>query len=292
MKSTAKIWMVLIAILSTFNGFTQSKNSTTTSLKIYGNCDMCEKTIENAGNSKKEAQVDWNKDTKIAMISYDERKTDLDEILKRIALAGYDSEQFLAPDDVYAKLPECCRYERGLKPVPSHETPAVDGKKQHVLHNTDAMVSNSDTISKQSSPLGAVYQAYFSLKDALVKSDGNLVSAKAKAMLASINGTPMNNLTATTHTVWMQVINELQFNAEQIVGSTDLSDQRASFLNLSNNIYALLKVSKYETPVYYQHCPMYNEGEGGHWLSVGNDIKNPYYGASMLTCGSTLETIK
>ena len=292
MKSKVKIWMVLFAILSISNGFTQTKNPTTTSLKIYGNCAMCEKTIENAGNSKKEAQVNWNKDTKIATISYDERKTNLDEILKRIALAGYDSEQFLAPDDVYAKLPECCKYERGLKPIPKHGIPAAAQQKQHAHQNTDEIFTDSDTTSQQSSPLGAVYQAYFSLKDALVKSDGNLVSTKAKEMLNSINSTPMNNLTAATHTVWMQVIKELQASAEHIAESTILADQRASFFDLSNNMYALMKVSKHETPVYYQHCPMYNDGKGGHWLSVENAIKNPYYGTSMLTCGSTLKTIK
>jgi hypothetical protein len=36
-----------------------------------------------------------NKDSKIATITYDTAKTNQDEILKRIALAGYDSENFL-----------------------------------------------------------------------------------------------------------------------------------------------------------------------------------------------------
>jgi hypothetical protein len=66
--------------------------------------------------------VDWNKDTKIATITYDEKKTNQDEILKRIALSGYDSDKFLAPDDVYAKLPECCQYERVNKTVTKKET--------------------------------------------------------------------------------------------------------------------------------------------------------------------------
>ena len=65
----------------------------------------------------KVASVEWNKDTKMATLTYDGNKTNQDEILKRIALAGYDSEKFLAPDDVYAKLPGCCQYDRELKPV-------------------------------------------------------------------------------------------------------------------------------------------------------------------------------
>ena len=50
-----------------------------------------EKTIEKAGNLKNVATLDWNKDTKMATLTYDAKKTNQDEILKRIALAGYDS---------------------------------------------------------------------------------------------------------------------------------------------------------------------------------------------------------
>ena len=39
----------------------------------------------------------------MATLTYDPSKTNQDEVLKRIALAGYDKEKFLAPDDVYAE---------------------------------------------------------------------------------------------------------------------------------------------------------------------------------------------
>ena len=58
------------------------------------------------------------------------------------------------------------------------------------------------------------------------------------------------------------------------------------------DIYSLIKVAKYEVPVYFQHCPMYNDGKGANWLSKENAVKNPYYGSMMLTCGKTVETIK
>ena len=57
-------------------------------------------------------------------------------------------------------------------------------------------------------------------------------------------------------------------------------------------MYELIKVSKPKDAVYYQHCPMYNNGKGANWLSKESAIKNPYYGSQMLTCGSTVETIK
>jgi hypothetical protein len=38
----------------------------------------------------------------------------------------------------------------------------------------------------------------------------------------------------------------------------------------------LLKVAKYEMPVYVQFCPMANDGEGANWLSKENAVKNPF----------------
>src|SRR5690606_36720187 len=115
MKSLSKIVMVIVVLLSSINSFAQIKNAKTETVKIYGNCDMCKANIEKAGNVNKVANVEWNEDTKMATFTYDANKTNQDEILKRIALAGYDSDNFLAPDDVYTKLPECCQYDRVAK---------------------------------------------------------------------------------------------------------------------------------------------------------------------------------
>ena len=62
-------------------------------------------------------------------------------------------------------------------------------------------------------------------------------------------------------------------------------------MSLSKNMYASIKVSKQETPTYYHHCSMANNGKGADWLSKENAIKNPYYGSQMLSCGKTIETI-
>ena len=40
----------------------QIKNAKNESVKIYGNCGMCESTIEKAGNIKKVVNVDWDKE--------------------------------------------------------------------------------------------------------------------------------------------------------------------------------------------------------------------------------------
>lgn len=93
----------------------QINNSKTETVKIYGNCGMCKKTIETAAFVKKEAKAEWDVDSKMAVITYDSTQTTLDDVLKRIADNGYDSDKFTAPDDVYSNLPGCCQYDRPEK---------------------------------------------------------------------------------------------------------------------------------------------------------------------------------
>ena len=48
-------------------------------------------------------------------------------------------------------------------------------------------------------------------------------------------------------------------------------------MSLSKNMYELIKVVKPAETVYYQFCPMANDGKGANWLSKESGVKNPYY---------------
>lgn len=262
----------------------QIKNAKTENLKIYGNCEMCEKTIETAGNVKKVVTVEWNKDSKMAIITYDSIKTSQDEILKRIALAGYESDKFLAPDDVYSKRAGCCQYERVNKAAVA-TTKVIEDQSIHYQENP---VETKQKVNQ----LKTIFENYFALKDALVKSDGKSASTAAKDLLVKINAIKMDKLSSEEHSVWMKVLSSLKSNTEKISATTSVEKQRITFMDLSAKLYDLLKVSKQENAIYYQNCPMYNDGKGANWLSKENAVKNPYYGSQMLTCGKTVETIK
>ena len=284
MNIVSKISAATLLLFSSSSCNAQIKNAKTEIVKIYGNCEMCEKTIETAGNVKKVANVEWNKDSKMATITYDSIKTNQDEILKRIALAGYDSDKFLAPDDVYSKLAGCCQYERVNKTAIVSTAVIED----HSMHNQENVVETKQEVNQ----LKTIFESYFALKDALVKSDGKLVSTLAKDVLANINSVKMEKLSSEEHTVWLKVMSSLKSNTEKIAATTIIEKQRVVFMDLSANFYALLKVSKQDYSIYYQNCPMYNDGKGANWLSKENAVKNPYYGSQMLTCGKTVETIK
>ena len=289
----AIILITAVVLLSTSASLAQINNAKTETVKVYGDCGMCETTIEKAGNKKKQYKTDWDADTKMAIITYDSKKTDLDAVLKSIALSGYDNVKYLAPDEAYNKLPGCCKYKREekrtVKTVTEKPmTDAMGSMPNHAGHNDENMTANMPGASQ----LKAVFDNYFALKDALVKTDAATASAKASAMLTGLDAVDMGKLKMEEHDVWMKVEKNLKSDAKQIKENKETDPQREHFMSLSKNMYELIKVSKPVGTVYYQFCPMANDGKGANWLSKESSIKNPYYGSQMLSCGKTVETIK
>jgi copper chaperone CopZ len=288
MKSVVSLALATFLLVNT--SFAQISNAVTTNVKIAGNCGMCKTAIEKAADKKKISTAIWNEEGKTATITYDSKKTNLDAVLKDIALAGYDNQSFLAPDDAYSKLPECCKYKRESKqPVAAPLQQAE--RSSHQNHEAHQQNKEDNTI-QTANQLNAVFDSYFTLKDALVKTDGNQASLKAKELKAAITAVQMDKLSMDVHTVWMKLVNGLTEDAEHINETKDIAHQRDHFMSLSKNMYELIKVAKTNDAVYYQFCPMANNGKGANWLSKEAGIKNPYYGAQMLTCGKTVETIK
>jgi mercuric ion binding protein len=102
--------IVVVFLIGTMNLLAQSK---TDKFKVFGNCSMCEKTIEKAAQSVGGVKsADWNKETKIMEVTFDESKTNVHKVHMAIAKVGYDTEMHKANDEVYNKLPGCCKYER------------------------------------------------------------------------------------------------------------------------------------------------------------------------------------
>ena len=86
--------------------------NTKSEFKVWGNCTMCKKTIENAVDVKGVMKANWDKDTKMMQVSYDSTLIKLDAMQQLIALSGYDTEKYTADENSYNGLHECCHYDR------------------------------------------------------------------------------------------------------------------------------------------------------------------------------------
>jgi copper chaperone CopZ len=110
MKTKVVLSLMVVAMLSVTTAFGKGK---TEKFKVYGNCGMCEKTIEKAAKSVDGVSTaDWNKESKMMEVSFDDSKTDVHKVHMAIAKAGYDTKMHKATDEAYNKLPGCCQYDR------------------------------------------------------------------------------------------------------------------------------------------------------------------------------------
>lgn len=255
----------------------QSKNLETKQFQVKGNCNSAKELIEKAGNQNRVSKVNFDTTSQIATISYDAKKTSTNDILKKIALAGFDNSEYMAPDEAYTKLGKDCQYPRDKKMVMNHQ------EMNHSNHN------QTET-SQQKNQLSIVFDSYFLLKDAFVAGNANEISKQTTAFFQSISKVEMGKLSHESHMIWMEVLNNLESTSKQLAQEKNIDKQRIIFSKLSEPMYKLAQKAELGYTVYYQNCPMFNGGS--NWLSKDSSIKNPFYGNMMLTCGSTVEALK
>lgn len=111
MKNIQKyIGIVLVSLISLTVFASGNVKWKKENLKVSGNCGMCKKNIENACKIDGVEVAYWNPDKKILKVKYDSNKTNTETILKKVAEAGYDNQQFKANETAYQKLHKCCQY--------------------------------------------------------------------------------------------------------------------------------------------------------------------------------------
>ncbi|HRH68219.1 MAG TPA: DUF3347 domain-containing protein [Flavobacteriales bacterium] len=282
------------------------KNARTETVRINGNCGMCEATIEEAGLQKGLSEVDWGKASRDAVITYDSTRTTADAVLRRIAEAGYDNQSYLAPDAVYDKLPMCCHYERtgkriSVNPDPDHKggshahnhtamdtTIATHGHSADHQHGTSD--STAQTPAQSAETFAEVFKHYFALKDALIAGDKSKAKEHASALDGAMHSVGAEGLRADQQTMWAEVMTAIMPHLHPLSETTDLAKQRELFAKLTAPMAQLAKAAPQAQTIYLDHCPMF--AGGSDWLSTYKEIKNPFYGNAMLTCGSVKETLQ
>ena len=130
--------------------------------------------------------------------------------------------------------------------------------------------------------LAQLLTQYYSIKDALVAGNGADASARAEAFIKTANSIDYKVVSEGN-------VNALLKDATAISGTKDIARQRTSFARLSDNMASLAKGVKLSSgPIYQLYCPM----KKSSWLSAETEIKNPYFGSSMLSCGQVTQTIQ
>lgn len=136
-----------------------------------------------------------------------------------------------------------------------------------------------------------VADAYFDMKEGLVESNPDAVRAVASRMndvLHKVNGDQLKQQAMQKWEVLKQRIS--QQNA-YLGDANELASMRQHFSKLSDNVLEMTELFGLgKEKLYKNYCPMALNDEGAYWLSEVEDIRNPYFGDSMLKCGEVKET--
>ena len=135
---------------------------------------------------------------------------------------------------------------------------------------------------KSTPQLTKLYQNYITIKSALASDDLKKTSMAAGEFLKTAK-------TVNAKMIAEKNLVSIQTDGKIIAQAKNIDVQRKAFYRLSDVMIGLAKENKLsDKTIFVQYCPMAK----GSWLSNEKQIINPYYGKSMLDCGSVKSEIK
>lgn len=180
-----------------------------------------------------------------------------------------------------------------------HQTEMKDEAHSMIKHNnSDGLhkksikkeVSTIELNNQKNITTTFIIEAYIEIKNGLASDNKENAAKGGTALVEAFSVFDMAKLSTENHKEYMEIMESAKEHAEHIVKS-DIKHQREHFLALSTDIIDLVNLLGTEKTLYKDFCPMANNNKGGYWLSEIKDIKNPYYGARMLKCGSVKKQI-
>ena len=179
---------------------------------------------------------------------------------------------------------------KGLENMAQHSH--SDASTENNIHAEMGMSTHTSTNSStfypkipQSAEIDSSLALYLEIKDGLIAGDFNAITGKMINLSTMIKNWG-SELTEDNSTLEL-----LSQTVQTLAGSSDVTTSRTSFVAFSRLYIDFIKGLDRDDVLFVQFCPMADEGRGAYWLSRENEIKNPYYGATMLRCGETIERI-
>lgn len=160
------------------------------------------------------------------------------------------------------------------------------GERKGKQQTETSMERSADTLSK-----GPTASASISFQD---ESGGNIFADYQKIRMALTNDDSNKAKAAAENLADHFAENQQETNSMVLAmaSTDDIKAQRQLFSELTEKLEPVLKASLSGGTIYKQFCPMAFDGKGGYWLSVSEEIRNPYFGEKMLKCGTVKETIR
>ena len=121
-----------------------------------------------------------------------------------------------------------------------------------------------------------------------------LATGYAERLVNQADSLQLNGIKAENEIVETakRYVANISAESKGLIGEKGIEAKRKSFQMISDNMYDLVRTVRYDREiVYHQYCPMAFNDAGAYWLSKTEDIKNPYFGKKMLSCGEVKDSI-
>ncbi|MHC4536153.1 MAG: DUF3347 domain-containing protein, partial [Planctomycetota bacterium] len=151
-----------------------------------------------------------------------------------------------------------------------------------------------DEYRKQLKQLWSVVEKYLLLQDALASDNKDRAAQVAGETLEALSAIEMGLLSGNAQNAWMANSTKMKAALDTIKEAKGIEPMRVGFEGLSNELISVVgQFGIYEGKTLYRlNCPMAFNNKGADWLQTDENIRNPYFGASMYTCGQVVEVIR
>ena len=161
---------------------------------------------------------------------------------------------------------------------------------------TDNATATSPTVAETKAVISIkeIVTAYLQLKNTFTKDNSNDAATAGTSLETAFKTFGKTALSADQKKAFEDVEDDAREHAEHIgKNGGNIAHQREHFVMLSKDMADLIKTfgSGGQT-LYKDFCPMANDVKGAIWISEVKEIKNPYLGSKMPTCGTMKEEIK
>ncbi|GEP98548.1 DUF3347 domain-containing protein [Chitinophaga cymbidii] len=180
----------------------------------------------------------------------------------------------------------------------NHDSAATAGEAmKHEAPSDESVVEIkpqfADVDGKVAASLKPIFDHYIHVKNGLAADNASEAAAGAKAMDEALAQVDKSAMTPDQQKLYTENEDDLKEHADHISkNGGNIEHQREHFVQMSEDVYALAKGFGGGQALYHDFCPMYDNNKGAMWLSESKEIKNPYFGDKMLTCGTIKEVIK
>lgn len=177
------------------------------------------------------------------------------------------------------------------KEVETSNTPMMENDTTMDMENStmtmDKNTEKSASAKNSNASINEVVANYLKLKNALVNDNSKEAANSGNALIATIGKVDMNSISKEQMKDYMDIAEDAKEHAEHI-GSNDgdIAHQREHFVMLSKDMNDLIQLFGTSQKLYLDFCPMADDNKGAVWISETKEIKNPYFGKEMATCGS------